>query len=335
MALAIDPLWQALPEDQPLFLVWRLENFKPAPWADIGGFYTGDSYIVLNAVQVASTRRIRRDIYYWIGSKSTADEYGAAALKTVELDDRFGGEPTQHRETQYHESQQFHALFQPYGGVRYLEGGVSSGFRAETTQGVKLYQVKGRRNPVLLEVPVSASSLNQGDVFILTSPAHIFLWIGRSANIHEKTKAVQFFDSIKLKFKGAGQTRLDGGATSPEFWAALGGEGPIASAEAGGGDVEVEVANVRKIYKVQGANFALVAEKAAAVPAALTGAPILIVERGETVLVYLTKAAPKDAKRTALKLGVDFLQKQGLPLTNSIAVVTEGVASEAFDVVFA
>jgi hypothetical protein len=334
MAEAIDPLFQELPEDQPLFRVWRIENFKPVAWEDIGGFYTGDSYIVLKAVKTP-TKPIRRDIYYWIGAKSTADEFGAAALKAVELDDRFGGEPTQHRETQYHESTSFHALFEEYGGVRYLEGGIESGFRAPTVEGTKLYQVKGRRNPVLLEVPATASSLNHGDVFILTSPTQVFLWIGRQANIHEKTKAIRFFDSTKLKFKGAAQTRLEGSATTPELWAALGGEGPIASAEEGGGDADTEAANVRTIYRADGPNFALVAEKAAAVPAVLTGAPVFIIERGETVVVYLTKAAPKDTKKNAINIGIDFLKKQGRPLTNPIAVVSEGVASDSFDIIFA
>jgi gelsolin len=158
MALAIDPLWLELPEDQPLFRVWRIEKFRPVAWADIGGFYTGDSYIVLKAMKVGASQRIRRDIHFWIGSASTADEYGTAAIESIELDDRFGGEPTQHDE-----SSAFHELFKEYGGVRNMEGGIASGFRAVTASaGVRLDRVKRQRNPVLLEVPAAAAPLNHG-----------------------------------------------------------------------------------------------------------------------------------------------------------------------------
>jgi hypothetical protein len=333
MSLAVDPEFVSLPDNKALFRVWRIENRRPAPWADIGGFHTGDSYIVLSGVKTA-TKRIRRDIYYWIGSESTPDEFGPAALKSAELDDRFGGEPTQHRETQYHESPSFHALFKEYGGVRYLEGGVSSG-PLVAADGTKLYQVKGRRNPVLLQVAPTASSLNHGDVFILTSPKRVILWIGRGANPQEKAKGIDFYDNIKFTFKGASRTRLDASATTPEFWAALGGEGPIASAAAGGGDEATEAANVTKIYWVQGQNFTLVSKKAVPVREMVSGAPILVIHRGETLVVYVTKAAPKDAKKNAFNIGLNFLKKQGLPLTYSISAVDEGTTCDSFDLIFA
>ena len=101
-----EPEWAKLPETA-FFGVWRIENFAIAPWEDIGYFYSGDSFIVLNAYKVGNSQRISRDIYFWLGRDSTQDEMGTAAIKTVELDDRFGGEPTQHREVQGHESQEF------------------------------------------------------------------------------------------------------------------------------------------------------------------------------------------------------------------------------------
>ena len=99
--MALDKEFLELPETET-FNVWRVEKFNIVPWKDIGVFYGGDSYIVLSAVKVDSSDRIERDIYFWLGTESTQDEQGTAAIKTVELDDRYGGEPTQHRAVQGH-----------------------------------------------------------------------------------------------------------------------------------------------------------------------------------------------------------------------------------------
>ena len=43
-------------------------------------FYRGDSYIVMNTYAIEGGV-LRWDIHFWIGSQSTADEYGVAAYK--------------------------------------------------------------------------------------------------------------------------------------------------------------------------------------------------------------------------------------------------------------
>ena len=102
-----------------------------------------------------------------IDQKLYQDESGAAALMTVELDDVLGGGPVQHREVQGEESQLFLSYFR--SGVRYLPGGVQSGFTHYDPEDVerRLFRVKGKRNVQVMEVPLSASSLNKSDCFIL------------------------------------------------------------------------------------------------------------------------------------------------------------------------
>lgn len=331
----IDEAFVNITEDTCL-LVWRIEQFKVVPWKDIGYFYTGDAYIVLHGYTVGQSKRVIHDIYFWLGSECTQDESGTAAIKAIELDDRFGGEPTQHREVQYHESDAFHKVFEPHGGVRYMAGGIDSGFTSiKFDTNTLLYQIKGRRNPVLQQVPATGTSLNQGDVFIVHSPTNFFLWIGKNANIFEKNKAVQTLDALKAQFPKLKPVRLDDGETTPEFWAALGGETPIASAEEGGADEVHEKTHVRIIHKVEGEAFTKVAEGVAATKDVLTNNAMFIVSRGNQIIVYIGGDVPKEQGKQAIKVAVKFIQVNGLPNWCPISVVRAGTASSELTIIFA
>ncbi|KAG0204870.1 hypothetical protein BGX28_003329, partial [Mortierella sp. GBA30] len=69
--------------------IWRIEQFKvvAVPKKDVGHFYSGDSYIVLNSYQKKESDVLLHDIHFWLGQETTQDEAGTAAYKTVELDD--------------------------------------------------------------------------------------------------------------------------------------------------------------------------------------------------------------------------------------------------------
>lgn len=333
--MALDKEFLELPETET-FNVWRVEKFNIVPWKDIGVFYGGDSYIVLSAVKVDSSDRIERDIYFWLGTESTQDEQGTAAIKTVELDDRFGGEPTQHREVQGHESNEFLQLFDKYGGIRYLDGGIESGFRKPTgtEPHTMLFHIKGKKHPVLQQVKASGESLNQGDAFILVTAKTLYLWIGSSANMMEKNKAATCFSGFRSVFPKLDYVRLDDGETSPEFWEALGGQTEIKSASAGGADTEHELSMVRKIYNVENGKFTLIAEGAAATRDKLEAGKVYIISRGETAVVFFGEGIGHDEIKHGIEKGVNFLKEHNLPNYTSIAVARAGKPSGALKLIF-
>lgn len=136
-------------------------------------------------------------IHFWLGSQTSQDEAAVAAIKTVELDDLLGGSPIQHREVQGHESKCFLSYFR--NGLRYLEGGIASGFNVvDDTFKPRLYKLKGKRIPVVSEcAEIAWSQMNSGDVFILDAGVYVFLWVGSFANNMEKLQGAKVAQKLK------------------------------------------------------------------------------------------------------------------------------------------
>ncbi|XP_013178934.1 PREDICTED: gelsolin-like [Papilio xuthus] len=179
--------------------VWRIVDFNPVAVAqnDIGKFNKGDSYIVLKTT-ADKKNNLSWDIYYWIGSESTQDESGAAAILTVGLDDKFNGAAIQHRETLGHESQQFLSLFRP--AIRYIDGGAASGFNhVVTNPGAekRLFHIKGKKNIRVRQVDPLIASMNKGDCFVLDIDNDIYVYVGDSANHKERLKAISFANQVR------------------------------------------------------------------------------------------------------------------------------------------
>lgn len=126
------------------------------------------------------------DIHYWIGSQSSQDEQGAAAVYTIQLDEFLGSTPVQHREVQSHESDTFRGYFKQ--GIMWAseckqktaswtdskkknkviitalfsfkKGGVASGMRHTETNAYdvkRLLHVKGKKRVIAKEVSQSFS----------------------------------------------------------------------------------------------------------------------------------------------------------------------------------
>ncbi len=144
-------------------------------------------------------------IHFWLGAETSQDEAGVAAYKTVELDEALGGGPVQHREVQGHESQLFLSYFKAFGGIHYLPGGVSSGFRhvEHDQHPTRLLHLKGKRTVRCNEVPVALSSLNNGDVFILDKGLTIYLFFGANANRHERAKGIEVASRLNDDERGS------------------------------------------------------------------------------------------------------------------------------------
>lgn len=210
-AAATEPAWNngQIGQATGLF-VWRIEDFQVVPWpkAKYGQFFDGDSYIVLHSYKLGrdGDEKLGHEIFFWLGSRTSQDEAGTAAYKTVELDEFLKGAAVQHREIQQQPCDEFIALF-PKLSIR--SGGVQSGFRhigteaepKEITTLLRIFKHPSSRTHdsiIVHEVEPTWRSLDENDVFILDKGDKIWVWQGKKCSPMEKAKGAQVVNDLTL-----------------------------------------------------------------------------------------------------------------------------------------
>ncbi|XP_014901317.1 gelsolin-like isoform X1 [Poecilia latipinna] len=324
----------------PGLQVWRVENFDlvPVPENLYGGFYTGDAYLILNTIKQRSGN-LQYDLHFWLGDFCSQDESGAAAIFTVQMDDFLGGKPIQYREVQGHESKTFLGYFK--SGIKYMKGGVASGFKHVVTNEVtvqRVLQVKGRRVVRATEVPVSWDSFNQGDCFILDLGAEIYQWCGSQSNRFEKLKATQVAKGIRDNER-SGRARVyvcDEGAEREKMTEVLGPKPDLPPGASD--DVKADASNRKraKLYKVSNASggmtVTLVAAENPFAQSALESGDCFILDHGSDgkIFIWKGKDANMDERKAALKAADEFIKKMGYPKHTEVQILPESGETPLF-----
>ncbi|XP_073969636.1 actin depolymerising venom protein gelsolin 1-like [Rhodnius prolixus] len=327
--------------------IWRIEHFEPVPLPknDYGKFHEGDSYILLSSKEDKSKKgTFAWDIHFWLGKSTSQDESGAAAILSVELDDALGGTPVQHREVQEHESEQFLKYFP--SGVRYLPGGVASGFRHTEINAPgqkKLYKVKGKKNVRVTLVQLDAKSLNKGDCFILDAGNDIYVWVGSQAKGTERLKAISAANQIRDQdHNGRAKVQVvDSSSTANEvnqFFSILGSGSAtqVANPTTPDDDQEYEKKQdaIVALYKVSDATGKLVAEQLPEKPlkrSSLKSEDCFILDTVTSgIYVWVGRGSTTKEKVEALARGQAFLKDNNYPDWTQMQRVIEGGEPTAF-----
>ncbi|CAL8317875.1 unnamed protein product [Lota lota] len=318
---------------KPGLQVWRIEKFDlvPVPENLYGGFYTGDAYLILNTIKQRSGK-LQYDLHFWLGDFCTQDERGSAAIFTVQMDDYLGGQPIQYREVQGYESKSFLGYFKT--GIKYMQGGVASGFKHVVTNEVimqRVLQVKGRRVVRATEVPVSWDSFNQGDCFILDLGAEIYQWCGSQSNRFEKLKATTVAKGIRDNER-SGRARVyvcDEGMEREKMLEVLGPKPDLP--EGAADDIKADASNrkMAKLYKVSNSSgdmaIALVAAENPFSQSALESSDCFILDHGSDgkIFVWKGKDANLEERKAAMKAADDFIKKMGYPKHTQVQILPE------------
>lgn len=321
--------------------IWRIEKFEPVKQdsSSHGKFYAGDSYIVLNTIK-DRYGKLERSLHFWIGKNASVDESGTAAMRTVELDEYLGGAPVQHREVQGHESKLFLSYFKK--GIRYLEGGMESGFR-HVDHGKyqkRLFQVKGRRNIRVEEVECTCSSLNRGDGFVLDDGPTIYVWLGPKSSRMEKTTSVEVARALRDEEK-AGKARIeiidDDWETDEAFFKALGSRDKVIRSAAEGGLDEQSDRRIDEstaLYKITLENGEVLIDEVSQRPFGqdlLSSDQCFVLDAGVSgVFLWTGKKADYEFKKQVWSMAIEFLNHRGYPNWVSVTRVLDGAETPLF-----
>lgn len=328
--------------------IWRIVSFEPQPInsKEHGKFYEGDSYIVLQTKEnKAKKGTFSWDIYFWLGSKTSQDESGAAAILSVELDDSLGGGPVQHREVQGHESPEFQSLFKP-AGVRYLSGGAASGFHHVEINAAgekKLYQVKGKKYVRVKQVAPEAKSMNKGDCFILDTGRDIYVWVGSKAKGQERVKSISAANLIRDQ-DHAGRAKvsiIDASSSEVEvqkFFSDLGSgtASQVANEPSVDDDLDFEKKQDASValYKISDASGKLVSEKISEKPlvqSLLKTDDCFILDTVTSgIYIWVGKKSTVQEKVKALEQGQSFITANKYPPWTKLQRVVENAEPAGF-----
>lgn len=332
--------------------IWRVENkrdqndnpdFGIAAWhkKKYGQFHRGDSYIVLLTTKDESGgEKFLWDVFFWIGSESSQDEYAVAAYKTNELDDLLGGVPVQHREIEGQESEDFAKCFPK--GITYLEGGVDSGFRkvsdADVDQIKRLYRIykKPKEHAArCFEVPLKCSSLNDGDAFLLDAGNKIFTWFGSRVSPFERNKSASVAHNLRENRLKDCECILDVGDENEEFWSLLGGKGNI---KAGEDELNAlrKSKEISKMYTLSDSTGIVRVKEVPVSKSSLVSDDVCLVDVGKHVYVWIGKSSSKQEQQQAMIIVNRYLKAMDRNRTTCVSRVIEGQEkrSRSFQKVF-
>lgn len=324
--------------------VWRVENFQPVavPKAEFGKFYSGDSYVVLNTNEDKNKKK-SHDVHFWLGLHTTQDEAGSAAILSVQLDDLLNGIPVQHREVEGSESDLFLSYFK--GTVRYLEGGVASGFKHVETNAAKpkrLFQIKGSKNIRLRQVELSVSAMNKGDCFIMDVDRDVYVWVGPKANRVEKLKAISVGNDIRDQDHNGRATvqiidEFSSLTDQENFFKVLGSGSPgaVPDQSTAKEDAAFEKVDADRVslYKVTDSKGKLAVEQITQKPLKqdmLKPEDSFILDTGSGIYVWIGKGATQQEKTQSLVKAQEFIKTKKYPAWTAVERIVQKAETAPF-----
>ena len=250
-------------------------------------------------------------------------------------------------QVQGHETAIFLARL-PSGSIEYMEGGVKSGFNhvERETFPKRLLHIKGKRNCRIMQVELTAKSLNAGDVFVLDLGEKLFQWNGTEANKKERTRALEVCKGIRderVHSIGALAVVLVDQAEPAEvekFWSELGGkpEGGVAPAVPDTDAADTDMAAQTQLWRLSevvgdGGRKKLQVTEVTTRPLVrelLDASDAYILAAPAEIWIWIGDGATKSERQKAMLYAQSFLQGKQRPPHTPVTRVVKGAEPTLF-----
>ncbi|XP_060697451.1 gelsolin a isoform X1 [Hemiscyllium ocellatum] len=293
--------------------IWRIEDngkmlVDPSTH---GQFYGGDCYIIL--YPYTSSGRQGHIIYYWLGSASSQEEKGTAAILTTQLDDDLRGCPVQGvagsevtNQVRVIQGKEPAHLMSMFGGKPLVvyKGGTSREGGQTAPAEIRLFKVQASSSGFTraLEIDNIASNLNSNDAFVLKTPESSFTWLGHEASDAEKQGAQQLLDIL-----GIDASEITEGSEPDEFWSNLGGKAEYCTSRRLKNKMDI---HPPRLFACSNKTGRFIVEE---VPGELTQDDlatddIMLLDTWDQVFVWIGNEAREDEKTEALKLAEEYIE---------------------------
>lgn len=183
---------------------------------------------------------------------------------------------------------------------------------------------------------LSEGNFGAGDCFILDVGNVLYPWFGDDASAFEKSKAGTVAHNIANSRHGKCKVIND---VDAEFWAALGGEGPIKSADEAEEHVNEEVGEgiLFRLSDETGKLMCTEVGRGDLSKSMLGSNDVYICDAGIEVFVYVGENASDSERRSAMSTAVCYLGTQNKPLSTPVHLFKEGttITNELWNQIFA
>lgn len=318
-------------------VVWRVEKLqlKKVPEQLYGLFFSGDSFLILKVDEEGN-----KNIHIWIGKESSKDEIQFVNYKALQLDNKFGNDSCITYENQGRES----SLFKTYFSFFFInKGGIdaslekpsnTSSFKARLFH-IHIYNGK----TTLKQVPINKKSLDSTDAFLFDLGARVFVWRGTGANGFEKFHVASLSEKIKSIRNGKVEiVSIDENGESvqdkknlQEFEDLLKRFEEENIEEKEGNNEEVYT---KKMMKLSDESGKLMLTEVNYDKNSLITDDLFIIDRGDSIIVWVGKKTSKNEKRFAKFYVNRFEEKYKRPLILPIIMIYEGKLQEELDKCF-
>ncbi|MEE6466464.1 hypothetical protein FKM82_006961 [Ascaphus truei] len=220
-------------------------------------------------------------------------------------------------------------------------GGVASGFQHVVTNDLsakRLLHIKGRRVVRAAEVPLSWSSFNKGDCFIIDLGTEIYQWCGSTCNKYERFKAAQVAIGIRDNERN-GRSQLivvEEGSEPHELIKVLGKKPQLPEGDDSDDIADVTNRKMAKLYMVSDASgsmkVSVVAEENPFSKGMLLSEECFILDHSadKKIFVWKGKDANGNERKAAMKTAEEFIQQMNYPANTQIQVLPEGGETPIF-----